>query len=708
MRIVFAILLCLLLLVPGVIRAQGAPAQPAGGPGTVPTFQHTAAQATYTLLGHDPAQGGATTIPTVLVPITLSFESKKTAGKPFLMDAGKDVAGLLRSPVFTKFAFPSGGNTQYVDAMLRATFPQAEEWHTLLGKPELKPAKISVPAGYGYVLTSRKTGASFAVVDIEFLQKELFRQVPRQEGKLVIALTHNTTYFVESDATECCSWGTHGVDAATGNSFVLGSYLRAAPSMVSDADVQPLTQQLAEFVNDPLHDPLVHGGRNVKASGNAFPGWLRPSTMRAGDQGACGGTGVATAYFLLEPTNTNPKNNIPASAPFVARVGSAAYHLQNAALLSWYTAASGAGAIYSFPDAKALSEPARPCPPRGRGGRGGAPAFTPKAAPVALTAAPNGHQLIGYWTGSHRLPDVSPQWDVIIVAFSTPDRNAPEGAMQFRVPGIYDAEHFKADIAAMQKKGKKVMISLGGGGVFFSMASPESVAHFVNSVSKIVADYGFDGIDIDFESPSLNLDAGDSDYRHPTTPSIVHLIAGLRQLREHFGPRFMISLVPEGTQIPSGYPSYGGQFGSYLPITYAIRDILSFIDVQDYNTPPLEGLDGEIYQPGTVDYHAAMTELLLHGFNVGGDPKQAFEPLPASRVAVGFLTGDTTAPIVNQAMDYIITGKAPAGTSYKLLAPQGYAGMIGAMFWTIDADRRGNYNFSNAVGPLLHGYPAAK
>jgi hypothetical protein len=28
------------------------------------------------------------------------------------------------------------------------------------------------------------------------------------------------------------------------------------------------------------------------------------------------------------------------------------------------------------------------------------------------------------------------------------------------------------------------------------------------------------------------------------------------------------------------------------------------------------------------------------------------------------------------------------------------------MFWTIDADRRGNYNFSNVVGPQLHRYPA--
>src|SRR5579872_3649534 len=83
--------------------------------GTVPTFQHTAGQATYTLAGADPAKGGTTTIPTVLVPVALSFESKKTSGKPFVMDAAADVAGLVRSPVFSNFAFPSGGATQYAD-----------------------------------------------------------------------------------------------------------------------------------------------------------------------------------------------------------------------------------------------------------------------------------------------------------------------------------------------------------------------------------------------------------------------------------------------------------------------------------------------------------------------------------------------------------------------------------------------------------------
>jgi chitinase len=427
--------------------------------------------------------------------------------------------------------------------------------------------------------------------------------------------------------------------------------------------------------------------------------------MHPGDQGGCGGTGVASTYFLLEPTDTNLKNNFPASKPFVAQTGGTAYHLQNAALLPWYTGASeNLGTTYSFPDSHALTESAKPCPARSRGS---APPL-PAVGPVPLGGPANGHQLIGYWEGygaagsTIPLREISPQWDVIIVAFSTPDKNAPEGTMQFHTPAGLDTDQFKADIAFVKSQGKKVMISLGGGGQHFTLADPKRVPNFVSSVTRIVTDYGFDGIDVDFESPSLSIQPGDTDFKNPTTPSIMNLISALRQLHDHFGPRFMISLVPEGTQIPAGYPSYGGQFGSYLPITYALRDNLSFIDVQDYNTPPLEGLDGEIYQAGTVDYHAAMTELLLHGFNVGGDPKQFFPPMPADKVAVGFLTGDTTPAIVSEAMDYIITGKAPAGTKYKLRQERGYPGMIGAMFWTIDGDRRENYKFSNVVGPELH------
>ena len=696
------------LLLPLAFSLQTAHAQ-----GTIPTFKRAIGGTTYTLAGRDPAQNGTTVIPTVLVPVTLTFD-----GNAARMDASPDVPRILKSPVFSRFAF-SGDKTQYADAMLRATFPAdaakpdvTKQGHTLLGKPEIKPVTIAVPPGYGYLLSSKKSGSSFAVVDSEFLQKEIFKQIPRQDGKLVIAVAHNTTYYAAADATVCCSWGTHGVDAATGNSFVLGSYLRAAPAIVTDRDIQPLTQQLAEFFNDPLHDPQIYF-RTEAAPGNYFPSWLQPLAPPS-DEGRCGGSGIGTNYFLLEPTNTNPKNSFPASASFPAQSNGFTYHLQNVALLTWYpSTAAAAASAYSFPDPHALSAPAEPCPDRKTRM---AKNTGPTATPAPATGSPNGHQLIGYWTGSRfsalrtpfSLHDVAPQWDIIIVAFATPDKNAPQGTLRFSTPDGIDPAALKADIAAFKSQGRKVMISLGGGGEYFKLDDAADIPNFVSSVTSIVSEYGFNGVDIDFETPSLVLAPGDTDFRHPTTPSTVNLIAGLRRLRDHFGPGFMISLVPEGSQIPGGYPGYGGQFGSYLPLAYGLRDILSFIDVQDYNTPPLQGLDGEIYQSNSVDYHAAMTELLLHGFNVGGDPAHFFPPMPPNQVAVGFLVHYNAPDTVSQAMDYIITGKAPAGTTYKLRKPSGYPAMIGAMFWTIDDDRHDNYKYSNLIGPQLHSYPGTQ
>ncbi len=683
---------------------------PAGAQGTAPTFTHTAGPATYTLLGRDPAKAGTTTVPVVLVPVTLTFAAKAIDGRAYTMDAAQDVPALLRSPIFTNYPFAANNRTQYADALLRTTFPKAAAWHTLLGKPEVRPLKITVPIGAGYVLTSKQEGTSFAVLDVEFLQRAIFQQLPRQEGKLVIAVTHNTTYYVEGDATECCSWGTHGVDTATGNSFVLGSYLQHAPTIVLDRDVQPLTQQLAEYVNDPLHNPLFHGGDHIP--GNNVPRWTRLPHVPAGDQGRCAGTGIASRYFLLEPTDTNAKNEIPASKSFVAAAGTDTWHLQNVALLPWYSGATTTlGHTYSFPDLHLLPIAARPCPAGQSLWDGNAPAPpAPRTAAIAPVGRNNGHKLIGYWEGYGNansifpLRQVSPQWDIIIVAFATPSKTGPEGTMEFHTPAGLEPAQFKADIAYLKSQGKKVMISLGGGGQHFTLADPKRVPIYVSTVTQIVSEYGFDGIDIDFESPSLSIDPGDTDFRHPSTPSIVNLIGALRQLHNHFGPNFMMSLVPEGTQVPAGYPSYGGQFGSYLAITDALRGMLSFVDVQDYNTPPLQGLDGEIYQAGSVNYHAAMTELLLHGFNVGGDPAHFFPPLPPEKVALGFLTPDTTPQTVVQAMDYLITGKAPVGTRYKLRNPAGYPGLSGAMFWTINDDRREDYNYSNTVGPALHGY----
>jgi chitinase len=683
MRVRPLCLLFLLLLCLPLAYAQG----------TVPVFPMTTQHGTFTVVG-GAAGTGTTTIDTLLVPVTLVFDGTMSAGKPTRMDASGDAARVLASPVFAKYAFIDGGDTQYGDAMERSMLASAGSRHTLLAKPELRPVTIHIPAGYGYVLTSKSSGRSIAIADSDYVVKQLFLQVPKQAGRLVIAVAHNTSFYADGDATVCCTTGAYGVDPATGTSFVLSSYLKDAPAVVQDQDVQPLTEQMAEFFLDPLHNPSFYGEDQTKA-GNVVPAWIHPG----GHGRECGGPGIGSSYYLLEPTDTNGTNEFPASKAFAAQAAGATYHLQNVALLNRY---AGAGNLfskrYSFPDARALPAAAAPCREHRHHAHS---TFQPTVQPIPNHVAPNGHELIGYIGAGFKLDEISTQWDVVILAFAPP---AEDGAVQFHLPDGTTEQQLKTKIAALKQRGNKVLLSLGGGGAYYRLDKASEIPNFVSSVSTIVSTYGFDGVDIDFESPSLSLQPGDTDFRHPVTPSLVNLIAGLRALHTHFGKNFMISLVPEGTQIPGGAPSYGGQFGSYVPLTYALRDILSFVDVQDYNTPPLEGLDGEIYQVGSVDYDAAMTELLLQGFDVAGNPAEHFPGLPADKVAVGFLAGFTDAGHMQQAMRYIITGHAPVGSTYKLRQAGGYPKMIGAMLWTIDADRDGNYSISNTVGPQLHGY----
>jgi chitinase len=673
---------------------------PTGPAISVPTFTRSFTVAGkdyhYTVVGRDPAQGGTTTISTVLVPVSLVFDgSADRDGKKVEMSAASDVPKVVQSPIFQKHAFATG-DTQYGDAIQRAQFYEeatAKNWHTVLGYPHVtSPLQITIPPANGYVLNSKKTGHSLAIVDLNFVQKELFKGLSETQAKpdqLVIALTKNVEFYELDDATVCCTWGAYGVQKDASSKvlqpFVLSTYLD--PGVVPGySDVQPITQQLAAWMNDPLH------GHEE----NIFPSWQRPVA-----EGGCGGHGIGTHYRFALPTDSASESN---STVVTTKAGE--YHLENVALLPWYTQNPSPDSFqgaYSFPDTHLLTVAAKPCGPRRRRSMAG-----PTASPLPNPHRPSGHQLIGYWTGYSRtrglrLRDVSPQWDVIIVAFGSPVKGSA-GTLRFRTPAGYTKEEFKAEIAHMQHKGKKILISLGGGGAVVTLDTPEALKNFVDSVGSIVAEYGFNGVDLDLETPSLILNPGDTDFRKPTTPCIVNLIDAMRQLRKRFGPKFMLAEVPEGPQVPAGYVTYAGQFGSFLPVIYGTRDILSFVDVQDYNTPPLEGMDGNYYMPETADYYVAMTEMLVHGFQVGRNPKSYFPPLPPQKVAVGFLVGRSKLPAIEKSVRYLITGK-PFGGEYTLQRKGGYRNFNGVMFWNIQADRADNYRMSNAIGPLLHNLP---
>lgn len=692
---------------------------------SVPTYTTSATVGArtyeYRLAGGDPAKGGTTTIPVMLVPVTLTIENPvDLTGRKAVLDARPIVQNIMKSPIFANYDFGAAGKTQYIDALMRTEFGQTGDWHTLLGKPEVVPISIDVPVWDGYVMTSKKTGGMLAMVDQLFMQQQIFSQLANvTPGTLVIAIVRDTTYYINHDATECCTWGTWGVDSSTAarTPFVMSTYLD--PHAVDvDKDVQPISQYLARFFRDPLHDGLYRGARGAASPGNVFPGWTRIAPPLEAGMTEQPRQNTGNGSPTLDPTDINWKNTVQASHGFVANAGGTAYHLENVALLQWYdeaTSPTSLGHAYSFPDAKVLTGPAVAPPQRGgRGGGGGGGQFGAATAapvdqvkPVMLVGGPNGHKLVGYWSGLGPIRDVSPQWDIILVAFATPDHSKGDGFMQYVVRGQTE-EQFKADIKLKQSEGKKVMISLGGGGQHFAMDTEETKRRFIETVEDICAKYGFDGIDIDFEASSMNLIPGDTDPKHPISPTTVNLIAAMREIHDHFGPQFMLSLVPEGQQTSAAGAGYGGQFGSYVPIIEGIRDMLAFTDTQDYNCPPVQGLDGEYYMPGSVDYHAAATEQFLHGFYVGRDPKHWFAPLPADKVVIGYLNSDTTPEIVHETMNAMITGKSKLMKKYTMQKAGGYPAFLGPMFWTIDADRREQYRYSNDVGPELHAFPKVK
>lgn len=665
---------------------------------SVPTFLRTfradGKQYHSILVGHDPSLGGTTTLSTEIVPVTLSFHASTGSVKTAtLLDASESSSRVAASPIFQKYNFLTG-NTQYGDAVQRAQFYDqiqslsgSKSWHTLLSKPAIsRPIIINVPKDKGYLLRSKRTGRSLAVVDLKFIQEQLFQTLQARDKAphgLIIALTKNTLFYALNDATVCCSWGAHGtVPGATmkpAQSYILSTYLDddAVPLY---ADIQALSEQLIEWMNDPL--------ANVQP--NLFPAWKRPP-----DGFGCGGSHMGTPYRFAEPTD---EPSLPNATQIT--LGSNTYHLENVALLSWFAEDAHPSTFqgaYSFPDTRAQRNAAVPCHYTRRA------AFRPTVNPVPASPTPNGHQLIGYWAGHDSagefpLRDVSPQWDVVIVAFASPVKGSTS-RLHFQPPIGQTEEQFKSDVRLLQNQGRKVLISLGGGGEVVTLNTPVDLQDFATSVSAIVKQYGFDGIDLDLETPSLILDRGDTDFRHPTTRAIVNLITALQRLHHQFGPKFMIAEVPEGPQVPAGMVTYGGQFGSFLPVIYGTRDILSFVDVQNYNTPPLEGLDENYFMPGTADYYVAMTELLLHGFPVAGNKSLNFPPLRPEQVAIGFLIGPSQIPTVKNALHCLIAGKPDTGMEYTLQRPAGYHNLNGAMYWNIQSDRRENYEFSNAIGP---------
>jgi chitinase len=99
---------------------------------TVPIFQYRAKGAVYSIIGRDPARGGTTGIPVIVVSIALRFASH--GGE--VLGATGSIPELLHSPVFAPFPFPGQETTQYADAMLRTSFQRPDDVQGIRGHVE--------------------------------------------------------------------------------------------------------------------------------------------------------------------------------------------------------------------------------------------------------------------------------------------------------------------------------------------------------------------------------------------------------------------------------------------------------------------------------------------------------------------------------------------------------------------------------------------
>ncbi|MDQ1067932.1 chitinase [Streptomyces canus] len=313
--------------------------------------------------------------------------------------------------------------------------------------------------------------------------------------------------------------------------------------------------------------------------------------------------------------------------------------------------------------------------------KSGAVTGTTTASPGDGGSALPKHAVTGYWQNFNngatvqKLSAVQSQYDIIAVAFA--DATTTPGAVTFTLDsaglGGYTVDQFKADIKAKQAAGKKVVVSVGGQNGTVSVSDPTSAANFANSVYALMQTYGFDGVDIDLEN-GLNA---------------TYMSQALRSLSAKAGPGLILTMAPQTIDMQS-------TSNAYFQTALNVKDILTVVNMQYYNSGSMLGCDGKVYSQGSVDFLTALACIQLEG---GLSPSQVGLGLPASTSGAG--SGYVSPSVVNNALDCLTKGTGCG--SFK--PSKTYPDLRGAMTWSTNWDAAAGNAWSGTVGPHVHGLP---
>ena len=228
-------------------------------------------------------------------------------------------------------------------------------------------------------------------------------------------------------------------------------------------------------------------------------------------------------------------------------------------------------------------------------------------------------------------PTSPAQYDIIAVAFA--DATGTPGAVGFTVdPAARTATAPTSSRPTSRRSrppGRTVIISVGGENGTSPVSDTASAAKFANSVYALMQTYGFDGVDIDLEN---GID--------PT-----YMTQALRALHAaRRGSWLIITMAPQTIDMQS---TSSGYFATALNI----KDILTVVNTQYYNSGSMNGCDGKVYSQGSVDFLTALACIQLEG---GLDPSQVGLGTPASTSAAGSRL--RRPGVVNNALDCLAKG----------------------------------------------------
>ncbi|MGA5822139.1 chitinase [Kitasatospora sp. NPDC094028] len=311
------------------------------------------------------------------------------------------------------------------------------------------------------------------------------------------------------------------------------------------------------------------------------------------------------------------------------------------------------------------------------------PTATATSTPTKPPGLPR-HLLTGYWqnfdngAAVQRISDVPAAYDIIAVAFA--DATATRGGLSFtldpklaaRLGGYTDAR-FKADIAAKKAAGKKVVLSIGGQNGTVWVGDSASAAAFTDSAWSLIQTYGFDGIDIDLENGI----------------SSTSMAQALHALAARAGSGFVLTMAPQTIDMQSTGMEY-------FKLALNVKDVLTIVNMQYYNSGAMNGCDGNVYAQGTENFLTALACIQLKG---GLRPDQVGLGVPASTSAAG--GGYVSPSVVNNALDCLANGTNCG--SYKPDAT--WPGIGGAMTWSTNWDAGAGNPIAGTIGGHLHAMP---